>query len=577
MRALLLAASASPSGLRESKALAAVPVVAAALAPPPPPGGGGGGGGAAALPRPAPPQPEPLAPFTWLLLRNAADALLRASAPGAEVLIAPAHALVASAILARYGAGSLGVARRALAAWYEEGGDSPRRATEAPALYAALGDRRALARSLCCDAVARFAAGGEAAMNTVLRWARAAGEPAGTYDAAAGEVEAWAGTLRWNEGLDADGRRAPTLLHALTLLRGMSRVRQAAPLWRKLVEGAAALLADGGPLAADILVTAASASRRGAGAGAVQDLAARAVAIRARHFGEHLLVAEALLVQAEHLKDTDLRGEPEGEGPAPLYARALAIAETMPPRGFHPLVASILGSEGYWLLRRGELKRAHACWERGLAIQTTAYGPSHSSIAATHFCEGDAYRAENNASKAADHQRAALAIRLEALGEDHGDVATLQHNLAYSLRALGRREEAADLCRRALATRRKLQGGRGHGVAATLESLAALLRDGGAHEEAARAFEGALEAAAARERARARARARTRTARFGTRAVAAATRRRRSATAGGAPLCAPRATLRPSGACASCAASAARTCARRAGRGSPRATHGRTA
>jgi hypothetical protein len=502
LRALLLAAVASPTGLRESEAMALVPVIAAALEGSGSQGSSGAGAlppddaaAAAALPSPL---PSPLIPLHWALLRGAADALLLVTAPGAEALTAPAHALITAAITQRYGQPALRCARLALAACYEHPAlDTPssRRATQAPALYAAAAAPGLLARSLCCEAVVAHAAASSAAMEGVLEWARGAGGQGGAYDAAAAAVESWAGTL--DAALPA---QRTALLQALGLLGAMSRGRPA--LWRALLAGAAPVLAEGSLEAATLLVAAGEAAHRlGSGIGDTQALLGAAVAIRERLLGgDSLPVAQALLVQAEHLKDCalDIR-----DGAGPLYQRALAIAEQH-LGAHHPMVAAILSSRGYWLLRRGECAAAHATYERCAAIQEAAYGPYHSSLAETHFCQGDVYSCEKDFVRAAAHQRLALAIRLRTLGPDHGKVATIQHNLAGSLRGAcaagggtaqaAAREEALALCRASLATRSKLHSGQGSGVAATLESIAALLRDLGRGAEAAEAFEGALAA-----------------------------------------------------------------------------------
>ena len=78
------------------------------------------------------------------------------------------------------------------------------------------------------------AAGGSAALEGVLAWARrAGGEGCGTYDAAAGALAAWAGSL--------DAAQAPqraALLHALGLLGAMGSGR--VELWQALLHCAGA-------------------------------------------------------------------------------------------------------------------------------------------------------------------------------------------------------------------------------------------------------------------------------------------------------------------------------------------------
>lgn len=488
VRALLLAACASPSGLRESEAFAAVPAVAAALEIDADSAAVGVDStkcahtADATLLTTVKSQRTRLLPFQWMLVHGAANALLRKSAPGAEVLVAPAHALVIDAVVTRYGARALAVTQRALAAFYEASDAEPsRRATEAPALYAALGDKRALARSLACAPVVALAASGAAECDAILAWARAAG--GGEYDAAAAALDALI------VGLDA---RVPlersVLFDALKLLSAMSRSRPA--LWRSLVDGAAPLLDEGGLAAADLLIAAAPAMQ--ASPGAMQDMYIRAIEVRTAHLGAaHTDVADALLAQAGHMKDLPV---PDRDGAGALYARARSIIEAG-LGGAHPRLAHALASEAYWHLRRREYDDAHALLERAARILADAYGPDHSALAGVHFSRGSVFSEEQRWPEATAQLRAALRIRLVTVGEDTNPTATVEHDLARVLRAAGGakgHDEAIDLCRRSLATRRKLHSRGSDGVAATLESLAALLRDAGRVDEAAAAFEEAL-------------------------------------------------------------------------------------
>jgi tetratricopeptide (TPR) repeat protein len=177
---LLLAAALSRCGLREGEALAVLPTVAWALEALHGGGDGGDGGGgdgngngpseSAVVSRLAtgPPAPDGFA-LDFARLRAAVDAFLRPTAAGAPLLLAPSHAVVHAAILARYTGGNAALpparcVRRVLACFFEAGGtgsfaaaaaDPARRAVEGPWARLHLRDGPGLARILCDPAVMR--------------------------------------------------------------------------------------------------------------------------------------------------------------------------------------------------------------------------------------------------------------------------------------------------------------------------------------------------------------------------------------------------------------------------------------
>jgi len=186
-------------------------------------------------------------------------------------------------------------------------------------------------------------------------------------------------------------------------------------------------------------------------------------------------VAELLtnmLTAADPYEMRAMQAEPTVRGLLDAGAAQVAQGLAQQPE----LRADILTVLGRIYRRLGMYDKAQALLEQGLASGTTAFGPSHITVAQTLHDLGVVLADRGDYAAAARRLEDSLAMRQMLLGAEHQDVAVTLSELGRVYQDLGLNQRAEPLQREALRVRTKVLGAGDKETAVSMSDLASVLR-----------------------------------------------------------------------------------------------------
>jgi tetratricopeptide (TPR) repeat protein len=170
-----------------------------------------------------------------------------------------------------------------------------------------------------------------------------------------------------------------------------------------------------------------------------------------------------------------LRAQGDLAGARPAYERALAIDQAA-YGPTHPEVATDLNNLGGLLRAQGRLAEARSCYERALAIYEQASGSTHPYTATCLSNLGLVLQDRGDLAGARPYAERALAIYEQALGPTHLTTATGLSNLGCLLQAQGEFGEAWSYLERAFTIAEQSLGPH-HPTTQLFQANLAVLRD----------------------------------------------------------------------------------------------------